>query len=393
MATASRALWLAIVLVPAGFAASIVQPDNALVVHEWGTFTSVAGENGEPVSWAPLSGPSDLPCFVHRLGGRIIKVAASTVRMETPVLYFYAGRPVTLSVHVDFPQGMITEWYPNASRVGPYHADFYSPSRFGTANGSIEWKSVEVLPGEQPTLPFEKAASHYYPARETDAAAVRSGLEQEKLIFYRGIGDFSVPVRPRMTGANKIAIRNADGEAIALVILFENRGGKAGYRLARSLQDSVTLDLPELTGNIDRLRQEIEVALIGAGLYPKEADAMVETWRDFWFEEGTRIFYLVPRSKVDVVLPLTITPTPQQIERVFVGRVEVLAPAAEQDIVAALAGGDVAVLEKYGRFLNPYLSQITAKRGELPKSPRAIAFLQAASIRLQTELSSPACEP
>jgi len=72
MSTASRIFWLAIVLVPAGFAASIVQPDNALVAHEWGTFTSVAGENGDPVSWAPLSGPSDLPCFVHRLGGRNI---------------------------------------------------------------------------------------------------------------------------------------------------------------------------------------------------------------------------------------------------------------------------------------------------------------------------------
>src|SRR6185295_8390581 len=100
MAMASSVLWLAIVLGPAGFAASIVQPDNALVVHEWGTFTSVAAENGDPVSWAPLSGPTDLPCFVHRLGGRNIKVAARTVRMETPVLYFYAGRPLTLAVHV-----------------------------------------------------------------------------------------------------------------------------------------------------------------------------------------------------------------------------------------------------------------------------------------------------
>src|SRR5258708_14331268 len=125
------------------------------------------------------------------------------------------------------------------------------------------------------------------------------------------------------------------------------------------------MNLPELSGNIDRLRQEIEVDLIAAGLYPKEAHAMVETWRDSWFEEGTRVFYFVPRSMVDTVLPLTINPAPQQIERVFVGRVEVLTPAGEQDIVTALATGDVAVLEKYGRFLSPYLSQITAKRGTL----------------------------
>ena len=40
---------------------------------------------------------------------------------------------------------------------------------------------------------------------------------------------------------------------------------------------------------------------------------------------------------------------------------------------------------------NPYLSQIRAKRGELAISPRANAFLQAAFIRQQKELSSPAC--
>ena len=30
-------------------------------VHEWGTFTSIAGADGRPVGWSPLSGPDDLP--------------------------------------------------------------------------------------------------------------------------------------------------------------------------------------------------------------------------------------------------------------------------------------------------------------------------------------------
>ena len=60
---------------------STVQPNN-LTVHEWGTFTSVAGEDGDPVSWAPLSGPSDLPCFVHRLGGRNVDAANVGERMR-----------------------------------------------------------------------------------------------------------------------------------------------------------------------------------------------------------------------------------------------------------------------------------------------------------------------
>ena len=37
-----------------------------LVTHEWGTFTSVAREDGAAVQWAPLLGPGDLPCFVTR---------------------------------------------------------------------------------------------------------------------------------------------------------------------------------------------------------------------------------------------------------------------------------------------------------------------------------------
>src|SRR5829696_8248341 len=86
-----------------------------LITHESGTFTSVAREDGSPAGWAPLSGPSDLPCFVTNLGPPRFKERASgLVRMETPVLYFYSPQPKTLSVRVGFPQGWITEWYPRA---------------------------------------------------------------------------------------------------------------------------------------------------------------------------------------------------------------------------------------------------------------------------------------
>jgi hypothetical protein len=81
----------------------------SLITHEWGTFTSIADENGRPVRWAPLSGSGDLPCFVANLGTPDFKLRMSgTVRMETPVLYFYAPQPTTLSVGVRFPRGWIT---------------------------------------------------------------------------------------------------------------------------------------------------------------------------------------------------------------------------------------------------------------------------------------------
>ena len=40
---------------------------NRSIVHEWGTFTSIAGKDGVALEWRPLNGPSDLPKFVHTI--------------------------------------------------------------------------------------------------------------------------------------------------------------------------------------------------------------------------------------------------------------------------------------------------------------------------------------
>ena len=75
---------------------------SGLVVHEWGTFTSIAGKDGIALEWRPLNGPPDLPKFVHTIQkegeglrqGRVLSKGELTasVRMETPVLYFYFGQ-------------------------------------------------------------------------------------------------------------------------------------------------------------------------------------------------------------------------------------------------------------------------------------------------------------
>src|SRR5580765_2955669 len=73
---------------------------DRLVVHEWGTFTSIAGKDGVSLEWRPLNGASDLPKFVHSIqqihqGLRHADTKATLeayVRMETPVIYFYPTR-------------------------------------------------------------------------------------------------------------------------------------------------------------------------------------------------------------------------------------------------------------------------------------------------------------
>jgi len=331
---------------------------SPLIVHEWGTFTSVAGRNGQSVSWAPLEASADLPCFVHRMGNGYAKYEPGLVRMETPVDYFYSPIPMKVNVHVEFPQGSITEWYPKAMNPGPYH--------------SIDWTDLSIKPGAQPQLPTTKGESRYFAARATDSTPLQAGDENEKFLFYRGMANFKVPVEPVMEG-NGVEVYNNGTTPIPLAILFENQNGHIGYRVAHNITDSTSLYSPDLNGSLNNLRTELTAALEQAGLYPKEAAAMIETWHDSWFEEGMRVIYLMPRASVDAVLPLKITPV-KEVQRVFVGRVEVLSPWTERTIRAAMETGNAKTLEKFGRFLSPFLAQIAEKGGAWDKSSAQSSF-------------------
>jgi hypothetical protein len=319
-------------------AVETVPTPSGVIAHEWGTFTSVAGTDGTPLRWYALGGPAKLPCFVHRPETRG-KDMYTFVRMETPVVYFYTGRSTIVSVDVRFLQGQFTEWYPQARNDQP---------------GRLEWRSLQLLPGESPALPTGGEGNHYYAARATDAAPLRAGMEVEKLLFYRGAGDLDVPLRPRFTPEGRIQVRNTSADPIPAAILFENRGGKVGFRVLRDLRGTAVVDAPLLDGDVSHVRDQLAAELIGAGLYPKEAQAMLETWRDSWFEPGLRAMYIVPRSAVDAALPLTITPAASDVARVFVGRVEMMSPAMAAEIETAVARHDRAIAAKYGRFLQAF---------------------------------------
>src|SRR5215467_2880294 len=81
-----------------------------LTVHEWGTFTSIAGEDGYATPWRTYGGTEDLPCFVNTFGGFKFQIPG-TVRMETPVVYFYSTHEAVVDVNVGFHGNTITEWY------------------------------------------------------------------------------------------------------------------------------------------------------------------------------------------------------------------------------------------------------------------------------------------
>jgi hypothetical protein len=142
-----------------------------------------------------------------------------------------------------------------------------------------------------------------------------------------------------------------------------------------------------LTGGLDRLHRSLAATLVEMGLFGKEAQAMIETWRDSWFEEGMRVLYVMPRSRVDTVLPLAISPEPNSLARVFVGRVELLSPTMENSIATALSRGDIGTLRKYGRFLSAFVPAM----GKVDVTPEARYFLNGQAGDAARQYSSPAC--
>ena len=348
-------------------AANIDANQAGLTIHEWGTFTSVAGEDGSAVEWNALGCKSDLPGFVNDYGYRNFKWSLQgTVRMETPVMYFYSPREMEAHVKVSFPQGLITEWYPQAeyevyqkSRKLPTNLNGIDTS-LRSLTGAIEWSNIKVEPDTSPALPIENGPSRYYAARATDAAPITVGEQHEKFLFYRGVARFPVPLSVRLERDGRVAVQNTGSEPVPVAILFENRDGHVGFLNVGAVTDAVMLDRPSLDGSMAVLRSDLEAALTAQGLYPAEARAMLSTWQDSWFEEGSRLIYILSSHVVYGVLPLHVDPTPAETARVFVGRIELVTPEVKSAVEQAIVKRDRPALERYGRFLDAILTRISA---------------------------------
>jgi len=350
-----------------------------LVVHEWGTFTSVAGEDGVPVAWRALSDGEDLPRFVYAraVDGSAVRLAqparvkpqlTALVRLETPVVYFYAARETQVSLRASLPGGHITEWYP-AARV---------------RGGEIAWDAVRVRPGAEDVFPEENAASHYYAARDTDAVPVRvetrDGTQDERFLFYRGVGALQIPLLASVD-RGRLLLQSLVRYPIPEVVVFENRGGSMGYSVRDFRRRSATVSRPNGGHGIDALRSELEAILVRHGLYPREASAMVATWGDSWFEEGLRVFYVLPRPLADATLPMAIDPAPNELVRVMVVRAEILTresvEQARTEVAALPDGADADALaqvrRRMGRFGEPLLRRVL----EHMSDPRLRAKIEA----------------
>jgi hypothetical protein len=118
--------------------------------------------------------------------------------------------------------------------------------------------------------------------------------------------------------------------------------------------------------NIKNLKAAMRQALLDAGLFEKEADAMLDTWQVSYFRNaGLRLFFLVPRRWTDAVLPLRVSEhrtDPRQppsfetkVTRVMIGRIEIVTPHQRQLLAMIAAPRAEEPEEKWKELFEKYL--------------------------------------
>jgi hypothetical protein len=393
-------------------------PGAGFVVHEWGTDTIVVGSDGS-LQRGLHHEEEGLPAFVYdRIKGAIDangNPISAEVKMETPVTYFYSDKPLAVNAHVDFPKGVFTQWFPAVSRFLPLIAwkdsiitqtggmlptapmdpvlDLTFPFQSATCRdtftkvekGQLDWGSIEVLPrGAATTLPDAPLDQYSWShARAVDSNAVRTmGGQVEQFLFYRGLGNFDLPVKVTAAAGGHVTMANGYAEpmgaAFVLSVGAANGAFKAhpeGIGAGGSLADTApALDgAPALADYTKALGDAVTTALDGAGLYHDESVAMVNTWKRQWFTTpGVRLLYLIPQSWTEASIPLTLDPKPDRTTRVMLIRVEVITPELEAaDVAAAKLLADAstapqgqAYFRALGRFAEPRFRRASSLLGD-----------------------------
>jgi len=385
---------------------------------EWGTFTSLVGSNGQTQN-GMYHEDEDLPSFVHGFGElagpifpfepdpdcRSFKLPCDYIRnnvitqkMETPVIYFYAGGDMQVQVEVNFPTGMVTETYPGPS--------FTFPDRNSNpvmANGrtifDLKLHDMSDTSALRQRLPFVPANNIYAHARGVTQAsmveAVTAPGEMENFLFYRGVGQFTPKLSITSLGGS-LALHQCTGcgnipaaflidvrdentvSAMPLYSLGDGMSfGVSASRITRLRQHGAGPDLLIHRG-LAEARQLLLDGVMEAGLMEEEAKAMINTWEHGYLKvPGLRLLYVLPEQEINAFLPVKLTPD-MPFRRVFVGRIEVMLDTDEAQLLnAVLAARDLIDVQRMGRFAEPKLRrllQVYTERTHMPEKEVVALF-------------------
>ena len=341
--------------------------EQAWAIHEWGTFTSLQNEAGEAIGGINTD-DEPVPPFVHRLADFLLLQPTEvpsiffqgapschpdvTMRLETPVIYFHPPGLQTnvqnASVTVRFHGGWLTEFFPDAD---PFAPGLKGPGTFqfgplrSSTESKLEWNNLKIG-GDWPVT---NTSAHVWTSpRAVQSAKVQSANgESERFLFYRGVAHINAPLRiSRNTNTGELLFRSQLEQlptdkplAVHSIWLVDiHPDGKIAFRGLPALtldpdSNKILAQSPALfkssdfsSGNLEKLKASLHTALVSEGLYPDEAQALLNTWELSYFKSaGLRVFFLVPRAWTDFYLPLEVS-TPAEINRVMVGRIELVTP-------------------------------------------------------------------
>lgn len=358
-----------------------------MIVHEWGTFLTMNGSDGITLD-GMYHEEHALPSFVHSRSNDQLHIRSAMSKGETPVIYFYTKKKQNVRIAVDFPSGVWTQWYPEVGAVRPTFSelgDLQHPK-----NGRICW-NAEILPvspgSANPTLPKTASDALWNYARDVDAAYVRTvnrtpnseTNEYERFLFYRGLGQSPMPLGVKFNEGGTLSLGETSRVRLNHLFILRVENGKGVSRYIPSLSpgEKISEVIPEMDNAqpletfTRRISDELAGRLVESGLYPKEARAMVNTWKNSYFQsDGIRVLYILPQSWTEATIPMHLSPQPSKLVRVMVGRTELLTPEREAKMeaaVKALAATDSTIQERgftflraQGRYVEPMLRRTLA---------------------------------
>lgn len=368
-------------------AASPTRKDG-LIVHEWGTFLAMNDSDGVTLD-GMYHEEHALPGFVHSRQKDQLRLPSVDLKGETPVIYFYTDREQEVCVNVRFPQGIWTQWYPQAAKVAPQLTQV--GSHLEPQHGRIEWRARLLPAGARtatPRLPKTDPEALWNYARDVDAAYVQTTdettgkrrIETERYLFYRGLGRAELPLRVRSSEGGTLALDPGSETGVSHLFVVRVEKGKGAYRYLPELRpgDRRTQVLPEwseakpIEAFTKQISDDMVSQLTDCGLYEKEARAMVNTWRTSYFEsDGVRVLYVLPQSWTERFIPMKLDPKPRELVRVMVGRTELLLPEREREVensLRELTSQETTVRERafktlraQGRYIEPILRRTLQK--------------------------------
>jgi hypothetical protein len=370
-----------------------------LVVHEWGTFTSLQDETGRAIGGINTD-DEPVPDFVHRAAnfvqsrdntGKGVPANDSevTMRLETPVMYFHlppGSAEQMVDVNIAFRGGWITEYFPDGQALDPglNSSNGIGPLSHDTV-GTLTWRGIKIggtSEGPQTDDPI------WTSPRAVRCEGVRVGSEAEKFLFYRGVAHLDSPLVVSRSPDDELVVGQNPNAKLRFYpepsrplpwLVDVRQDGKLAWRhMEYRIASSLTLGVvsPQFAdsefGTIDSLHKDMSDALVNAGLFRDEAEALLNTWQQSYFRNpGLRLFFLVDPDWTNAVLPLRIS-GPASITRVMVGRIE-LVTTEQRELIRQIEGFSPAdprvrlkiacpAYEQLGRFRNALLLDELSQR-------------------------------